>query len=177
MRHLILMRHAEAGYAAPGGPDFERPLTDKGKEAARGQAELLKTHKIVPDYVLCSPSVRTKNTWEELQSRLDVGLPVDFHLDCPMSLYQALPENILQELSGVPEQVDIVMMVGHNPGIHEAALTLAQPSNGQAHSDTALQLQTGFSPATMAVFECQIRNWRDVTNKTATLAKLWSPRG
>ena len=68
------------------------------------------------------------------------------------------------------------LIVAHNPGIHEAALTLSQPINGQAPSETALDLQNGFPPASMAVFECKIRQWADVNNETATLRHLVKAR-
>lgn len=172
MRHLILMRHAEAGYAAPGDKDFDRPLTQSGAKESRSQARVLEETRLVPDLVLCSPAKRTHDTWNGLQSGLAELLAIDFELQMPDSLYQATPDTILKMARAIPEQVDIALIVAHNPGIHEAALALAQPVNGQACSDLAVDLQGGFPPASMAVFECKIRGWQDVSHETATLRQL-----
>lgn len=176
MRHLILMRHAEAGYAAPGGKDFDRPLTASGLKEASRQALFLQRNNMVPDLVLCSPAKRTQATWGCLQQSLNELLSIDFVLDEAQDLYQAASHTILQQVTGIPERVDIALIVAHNPGIHEAALTLAQPLNGQAASEIAMELQNGFPTASMAVFECKIRQWADVNHEMATLRHLVKAR-
>lgn len=172
MRHLILMRHAEAGYAAPGDKDIDRPLTNIGHKEAARQARFFQDHKLMPDLVLCSPAKRTQETWDRVGDSLSDSLSIDFTLELADNLYQATTDTILKLIRGISEQVDIALVVAHNPGIHEAALALAQPLDGQSPSDLALELQGGFPPASVAMFECKIRQWADVSHENVMLRQF-----
>lgn len=172
MRHLILMRHAEAGYAAPGDKDIDRPLTPIGHKEAARQARFFHDHKLMPDLVLCSPAKRTQETWARVHEALADSLSIDFALHHVETLYQAASATIVQLVHAIPEHVDIALIVAHNPGIHEAALTLSQPLDGHMPSDLAVELQGGFPPASLAMFECKIRQWSEVTHENVTLRQF-----
>ena len=62
MLTLSLLRHAKSSWANPGQQDFDRPLNERGLEAAPRMGAFMADHGIAPDLVLCSPSVRTRQT-------------------------------------------------------------------------------------------------------------------
>lgn len=175
MRHLILMRHGEAGFAAPSQSDFERPLTARGLNDARHQGQVLKVRHLVPDIVFCSPALRTRTTWEGLAAGLGDGLSIDFVLQRPDKLYQANKHTILELVAEADDRHDIILVLAHNPGIQEAALTLSQPAPGHDHSELSRGIQSSFSPATMAVFSHAGRSWYDTAPGLFSLETVLSP--
>lgn len=176
MRHLILMRHGEAGFAAPSQPDFERPLTARGTGDARHQGQLLKERHLVPDIVFCSPALRTSTTWESIKTGLGDCLSIDFELHKPEKLYQASKQTILDLVAETDDRCDIVLVLAHNPGIQEAAQILCQPAPGHDHSELSRSIQSTFSPATMAVFSHGGRSWYDMTPSLFTLEHVLAPQ-
>ena len=74
MHELILLRHAEAQPASPGGDDAIRRLSGRGEQEARAAGTWLKAHGIRPERVLCSPSERTVATAHLALSTVD-GAP------------------------------------------------------------------------------------------------------
>ncbi len=63
------------------------------------------------------------------------------------------------------------MIVGHNPGLEEAALTLA---GGSAAGEEAARIAEKFPTAALAAFEAP--SWRDLRPGAARLALLLRPR-
>lgn len=141
MDRLILMRHGKAEAGAPGGDDFGRRLADRGVRESAAMARLLAERGFVPDVALVSTARRTRETWAAAEPAFP-GAEVRFE----RGLYLADPEAIWSTAS--LEDAATVMIVGHNPGIHELALRLlekgASPASAQAHQ--------GFPTAAVAVF-------------------------
>ena len=77
--------------------------------------------KICPALVLCSPSLRTRQTLEAIESSLGKGSSVELE----PQLYAASEGELLERLQALPESVDSVMLIAHNPGLHELARVLA----------------------------------------------------
>lgn len=115
MKRLILTRHAKSAWDDPLTPDHERPLNQRGVAAAADLGQWLASRGYVPDQVLCSDAERTRKTWAGIVPALNATPSVEFK----PALYQAGPEvmlAVLRHASG-----DVVMMIGHNPGICEFA--------------------------------------------------------
>lgn len=109
---LILLRHTKSDWTDPRLADRDRPLNDRGRSAAVKMGAWLKSRGHVPDVVLCSDARRTRETLEGL------SLPeakVEYRAD----LYLADAETILALAR--QQTADCVLVVGHNPGIGEAA--------------------------------------------------------
>lgn len=125
MRTLILLRH---GKAAPHGtaPDFERPLTEKGKRDSVAAGKVLKEAGIVPDVALVSPAQRTRMTWSEAQRELP---PI--HETLLPALYQASSDDILEIIHQMDGAVESVCVVGHNPALQEIAVRLVKSSKAR----------------------------------------------
>ena len=124
MRTLVLLRHAKSDYP-PGVPDHQRPLADRGiREAARA-GQWLRTTVPAIDAVLCSSAVRTRQTLERAGVEADVTF-----LD---ALYGATPGTMIGEINNVGDEVEALLVLGHEPTISEVALGLAgQGSDGDA---------------------------------------------
>jgi phosphohistidine phosphatase len=144
LRRLILLRHAKAKAAALGGDDFERPLTERGRADAALIGRLLAADGLVPDRVLLSSSRRTAETWAQAQ----IAFP-GVAGDARRGLYLADARTLLQAIEEEDEG-EVVMVIGHNPGIHALAVNLLR--QGSAAPSTMAKFDRGFPTATAAVF-------------------------
>jgi phosphohistidine phosphatase len=118
LRELILLRHAHADAAELDGIDLERPLSTRGRiEASQAAARLL-AQGLVPDLVLFSPAVRTRETAELLRTAL--GLPLLAFREIG-ALYLAAAPILRLQIAAIEPQVHRLLIVGHNPGLSELA--------------------------------------------------------
>jgi phosphohistidine phosphatase len=120
VKRLLLLRHAKSSWDDPSLDDHNRPLAPRGRRASALIAEHLRRARIGPVLVLCSSARRTRETLERVMPALD---PVEVRIE--RELYGASSEGLLQRLREVPDEVESVMMVGHQPAIQELALHLA----------------------------------------------------
>jgi phosphohistidine phosphatase len=118
MRRLILLRHAKAESTAASGGDAERGLTERGRRDAALVARALARADLAPDLVLASPARRAQETWAAMASDFP-GARVETARD----LYLASAEQIAQAVADAQDAADVqvLMVVGHNPGLHEYA--------------------------------------------------------
>ena len=122
-RHsLHLLRHAKA-ERVDAFDDKDRPLARRGREAAGRVGDALAKSLGKVDLVLCSTSLRTRETAELALARFDPR-PQILHED---GIYLASTEALLRRLARLDESVGAVMVIGHNPGLHELAVALASP--------------------------------------------------
>jgi phosphohistidine phosphatase len=117
-KHLLLLRHAKSSWEDPGLADHDRPLSPRGRRAARAIRGYLRKHEIPITLVLCSSARRTRETVE----LVDPGGEVQIE----DGLYGASADDLLERIRQLPEQEGVVMLVGHNPSMHELALGLAK---------------------------------------------------
>ena len=122
---LILLRHAKSSTGDPSMDDIDRPLNRRGREAAPRIGGWLRETGQLPARILCSPAARTRQTLEGLGL---TGIPAGF----PDDLYLADAGTILR--AALAQRVD-TLVVGHNPGMAEAAARAV--SEPPAHSDFA----------------------------------------
>jgi phosphohistidine phosphatase len=144
MQTLILLRHGKAETTSAGGGDFERGLTDRGKRESVMIGETLSRAGIAPDLVLVSTARRAMETWEAVRA----AFPKAKVAPTP-TLYHATPDALAETIDAVGEAVTSLMVVGHNPGLHELALALA--ANGRNLATRTLA--EIFPTAAAAVFE------------------------
>jgi len=120
MHRLHLLRHAKSDREE-GVEDRERPLSRRGREAARRVGESLPSALGALDLVLCSPSLRTTETAKLVLASFAPAPPVRFE----EVLYLAGRAALMRRLAQLDESTGAVMLIGHNPGLHELALALA----------------------------------------------------
>jgi phosphohistidine phosphatase len=121
VRTVILLRHGKSSWSDPALADLDRPLAPRGKRASRRIAKYMRRKRIRPALVLCSPSLRTRQTLEAIESSLGEGSAVELVPE----LYAASERELLERLQALPESVGSVMLIGHNPGLHDLARVLA----------------------------------------------------
>jgi phosphohistidine phosphatase len=166
MHQLLLLRHAKSSWDDPQLPDRERPLNKRGHRAAERMRETIRELGLTPDVVLVSPSRRTLDTLAALEPWDDTPLvePMD-------ALYLATAAQLLAVLRGVNETVRSLMLVGHNPGLHELAMQLAGTSAG----DAARRLSAKFPTAALAEFSVATR-WQQLGAAGTRLVRLLVPK-
>ena len=94
MKRLSLLRHAKSDRSDPAAADFDRGLTNRGRQAAPAMGRYLRRQKLVPDIVLCSAARRARETWELAAAALKAEIPVEYS----ERLYLAAPAQILRLL-------------------------------------------------------------------------------
>jgi phosphohistidine phosphatase len=118
---LTLIRHANAEQDSD-VRDFERPLSRKGHAEALEVARRLQERGLVPDLVLVSAALRTRETADAFVKELGVAAR---RLRADDSLYLADGDYILGLIRGIGPRISHLMIIGHNPGISAAAISLA----------------------------------------------------
>lgn len=144
MKRLILTRHAKSSWDDPLTPDHDRPLNERGKAAAADLGQWLASRDYVPGEVLCSDALRTRKTFSGIAPALP-GTPV---LELKPALYHAGPDVMMAVLRHA--KAEVVMMIGHNPGIAEFAARLVAhaPANAEfARYPTGATLVVDFDVA------------------------------
>lgn len=165
MKQLHLLRHGKSSWTDTGLPDHDRPLAGRGRRASRAIARHLSEQGINPELVLCSTARRARETLDRIQPGL--GSPaVLFERD----LYAASAPALLERLRTVPDAVESVMLIGHNPGLQDLALDLARPS------PTARELATKYPTAALATLAFAASSWQELDRETAELVALVRPR-
>lgn len=162
LKTLLLVRHAAASAKSSGGADGERPLTPEGRRSAQRLGRRLKSDGISPDYVLCSPARRARETLEGMAEALDALPPADF----TDGLYLAGSLGLLDHLRGAPAETQCLLLIGHNPGLEELVRALADPAN------TAVR--AGLPAAGLAIFRVS-GAWSDLRPANANLASFLTP--
>jgi phosphohistidine phosphatase len=172
MRRLMLLRHAKTENDAPSGRDQDRRLDKRGQSDAAEIGGWIGRHPPFPDSVLVSPAVRAHQTWDIVREAMkDLGREPQVEL-LP-ELYGADPSQLLQAIRAAsatdPRRL---MVVGHNPGMHELALALAGSGD-----DTGRKALTDNLPTSgLAVFDFAVDSWEDVAFRRGRLVQFVSPK-
>ncbi len=145
MKALILFRHAKAEKRAPSGDDFDRALTRSGAEDAAIMGRVLADAGFSPDAAVVSSAKRTRETWE--QAAPAFGSVSVAHA---RTLYDASARTLLEAAESELKRADTVVVVAHNPGIHELAVALLEQS-AAAPAEIA-RARSDFPPAAVAAF-------------------------
>ncbi|WP_341535048.1 SixA phosphatase family protein [Acetobacter sacchari] len=144
---LLLLRHAEAAPPEGGDlgrdADLARPLTAAGHQIARQRGESMRRAGLIPDLVLCSPALRTRQTYAGL---LPFGRNARPEIRIEPTLYLAAPDELLARLRAIRDSVHTILLVGHNPGLP----ALARYLNG-----VEAALDSDFALATLATFRVE----------------------
>ena len=146
MRRLILLRHAKTEAMAASGDDFDRALTPRGQADAARMGQLLKDEGFTPDLALVSAGVRARQTWELVK-----GAFGEVETEVLPALYLASAERLRELIEAREGRAKTLLVVAHNPGIHDLALRLLR--EGSASASQIARVQNGFPTATAAVFE------------------------
>jgi phosphohistidine phosphatase len=172
MRRLMLLRHAKTENDAPSGRDQDRRLDDRGRKDAAEIGGWIARHPPVPDAVLVSPAVRAHQTWEIAAAAMK-ELARAPHVELLPELYGADPSQLLQSIHAASAtDSQRLMVVGHNPGMHELALALAGSGDAAGRRALAENLPT----SGLAIFDFEVDDWADVAFRRGRLVLFVSPK-
>jgi phosphohistidine phosphatase len=172
MRRLMLLRHAKTENDAPSGRDRDRRLDQRGRTDAAEIGDWIGRHPPFPDLVLVSPAIRAQQTWEIASEAMKNPGPRP-QVELLPELYGADASQLLQTVrAGSSNGPKVLMLVGHNPGMHELALAFTGSGDAAGRKALAGNLPT----SGLAVFDFAVDDWDDVAFRRGRLVLFVSPK-
>ena len=168
MRRLLLLRHAKTERPVFGGDDRTRKLTERGHSDAPKIAAYMTRHALIPDRAVVSPATRTRQTWDLIAA----GIRPAPRATYDERLYDATPQAILDIVKQSGRNVSTLLIVGHNPGLHEVAISLV----ATGEEDTRQRLSEKFPTSALAVIDFALDDWSRVHTQAGRLDHFVSPR-
>lgn len=138
--------------------DEARPLNKRGRRAAAAVGRWLADQGIHPSLVLCSTARRSRETLELIHDAFGAKVPIQLE----PGLYLADAASLLARLQRLPRDVPSVLLIGHNPGLHELAGELAH-AEGAAASEVRERLDKKFPTAALGRFRLKIDDWKSLS--------------
>jgi phosphohistidine phosphatase len=166
MRRLILLRHAKSDWPK-GVSDLERPLAPRGLADAPRMGQYLAAELLLPDLVLVSPALRTRQTWELVKAEI----PGNVACRTEPRIYEAPPESLLAVIREQPDTVRTLMLIGHNPGSETLALSLTGFGDRYAASRMAAKYPT----SGLAVLDLPEGGWESLGPRSCRLDRFVTP--
>jgi len=168
-RRLILLRHAKSAW--PDVPDHERPLAARGRRDAPAAGRWLRKTGRVPDHVVCSTARRARETWELAQEKLRAQPRVSFE----PRVYGISSAELLDLIGDEPPETLTLLIVGHDPAMHELTMELAGAEPGRQGEEALGRVAVKFPTASIAVLEFS-GGWPQLRAGQARLAEFATPR-
>ena len=122
-KELLLLRHGKSDWGMDTA-DYNRPLNNRGKRNAQQIGEWLNEKKLAPDLIISSPALRALTTAEIVCEAM--GLPAD-SIQTDKNIYEASLPALQQVLLDIPDSIERLLLVGHNPGF-ESLLNYLAPN-------------------------------------------------
>jgi phosphohistidine phosphatase len=159
MKMVWLLRHAKSSWENDATPDHDRPLAPRGHKAGKRLRRFASENGLCPELVICSTALRARST-------LDLVLPGlgASRIELDGDIYLAATDTLMRKLWSLDPSISRVMLVGHNPGLHELACLLAPPG------------PEAFPTGALAELRLEIDDWRSAAPGCATLDRLVLPR-
>lgn len=167
MKQIVLMRHAKSSWDDPSLEDIERPLNKRGRKAGKAMAEHIGKAGLAPTVVICSTSVRTRQTLEMLMPALRE--PQVYFDD---RVYEATLQTLLARLKELPEDCASVLIVGHNPGLERLAHFLA---GDQGEPKALARMTAKYPTGALAVLSTELAGWTDLKGECCRLDSFICP--
>lgn len=160
MKTLLIMRHAKSSWSNPGLADHERPLNERGRRDAPRIGEALREFDLAPELIIASTAARAVQTARLMAE----GALLEGEIRLAPDFYHAGVDEYVEGLQGISTDEDIVMIVGHNPGIAELVDYL---------TDRPEMMTT----ANVAVVQLDIDLWEEMGYETeAELVRVLRPK-
>ncbi len=165
---LMLLRHAKAEKAEGGMSDRQRRLTDRGRSDAAMIGAYLARHALEPGLAIVSPAQRTRETWEDVAAGLAAVPSVSYE----EHLYNVGAQAILALVNATPAAVRTLLVIGHNPGLYDAARLLIASGDVEARE----RLNEGLPTAGLVVIDFAGEDWRKLHPQGGRLERFVTPR-
>jgi phosphohistidine phosphatase len=165
VKTLFVLRHAKSSWEAPDVDDHERMLSPRGVRAAELMAVYLAQCPVRPALALSSTARRALDTAAPIHRRLGIPCLTD------RGLYLAEPDTIRARITQLDEPESSVLLIGHNPGLHDLAYGLT----GNGDRAARARLRKRFPTAALAVLQFDAARWSDVEPGRGTLVEFTTP--
>ena len=163
MPRLVLVRHAKAEAPSAGQADFDRPLTLRGRESASGLAANLVEAGITAEFALVSAAARCSQTWKIMSASFPQATTEERE-----DLYEASPQVVRDVVSQLSDEVQTVIVVGHEPTM---SLSAARFSGEGSETKALKRVAHGLPTGTAAVLEWE-GTWADFERAKAKLVAV-----
>lgn len=167
------MRHAEARNDSTNGTDKGRALSTNGFEQAEKLGRYLELIDLVPDFILTSDALRTRQTMGSLIK----GMSKEYEIRKKESamIYHADALQLLDKIYDFPGKSNVALLINHNPAIHDLSRYLAGDNRILGTEKDHAFIQDGYPPCTLSVFDCFIDNWLEFDPKLMRLYMVKNP--
>jgi phosphohistidine phosphatase len=146
MRTLYLLRHAKSSWSDASLRDFDRPLNERGRAAAELIGKQLVKENLSAPLLICSPALRTRETAEIVLQSSKVRAEQRFD----ERIYEASLRDLMQVVSEIPDEEQVAILIGHNPGFEELLAFLTGESR---------RMPT----CSLAKISLEVTSWTEVT--------------
>ena len=163
-RTLLLMRHAKSSREDPMLRDFDRPLTEDGQNDALAIGRFIYNLIGSPDQIMSSEAVRAKETAECVAQNSRFRNVINLE----PTLYNSSPQKYIKAISKAPEDIQSLLVVGHNPNMEQLVSLLC---SGRPN-EVLLRMST----ASVACFRVEDRDWSTVEMGMCELACFVTPK-
>ena len=159
MKTLFILRHAKSSWDNADLSDYERPLNERGLEAAPLMGGVMRTNQFQPALILSSPAKRAEQTAMLVKEAAGFGGKIKFE----KRIYEASQAQLLEIIREQNSQFESVMLVGHNPGLEN----LIRALTGEIHP---------MPTAALAVIDLEANRWSEINSSTGKLRTLIRPK-
>jgi phosphohistidine phosphatase len=167
MRRLMLLRHAKTEQAGPGERDRDRKLTKRGRDDASAIGAYMARHALVPDLTLVSPATRAQETW----TLVAAAFAKKPQAVTEARIYNATPEKLIAVI-GETDKARTLLVVGHNPSLHDLARQLIASGDAKARERVNDTLPT----SGLVLVDLAIDDWSLLHPQSGRLDRFVSPR-
>jgi phosphohistidine phosphatase len=168
MLRLLLLRHAKTERAEPGERDRDRKLMPRGESDAQLIGTYMVQHALLPDLVVLSPATRTVQTWSRIAAALS-GVP---RVTQDERIYNASAETLADVIREGGGDAPTLLLIGHNPGMHDLAVELIGSGDVAAREDLKERLPT----SGLIVIDFAFDDWAALQDQAGRLVRYVSPR-
>lgn len=164
---LMLLRHAKSEKAEPGISDRDRMLDARGRDDAPKIGAYMAHHGLRPDQAIVSDAQRSRETWE----RLCQGWPTPPPVSYEAVLYDGGPEAIIDLIKEDAGTAGALLVIGHNPGLHDAARLLIASGDVEARE----RLNEGLPTSGLLVIDFPGKEWGKLHPRSGRLERFITP--
>jgi phosphohistidine phosphatase len=159
LRKLMIMRHAKSAWPL-GVEDHERPLAQRGHNEAPMVGRWMAKHHHVPDFILCSSALRTRQTCTWVCSELGDKAPTPMLSD---ALYDASATEVLSEINQLPDTITSLLVISHMPAVQELAMRLASVESDE---ESVMNMASHYPTSGLTVLE-HGKSWAELDGRDA----------
>ena len=135
MKQLFILRHAKSDWSSDGCSDFDRTINKRGEQSAVRMGQWMHQKQLIPDLIISSTALRAKQTISSVCNELGIKTDTIYWND---KMYLASLTTLLNTIAETTDDIERLMIVGHNPGLEELVMYLS--SNNVPRSDNGNRL-------------------------------------